>query len=131
MTTPAPCIPVSWGELIDKIAILRIKREKLSDAGARVNVERELTPLEAIAGPVLAKNGEILELAVRLKALNEALWETEDRIRGKEASGAFDAEFIELARSVYRQNDARGALKREISLRLGSQIVEEKSYRPY
>jgi len=130
MTTPAPRIPVSWGELIDKIAILQIKRERLTGA-AQLNVERELALLEEIAAPVMARDGEIRALAARLKTLNEALWETEDKIRGKEAAGAFDAEFIALARSVYRQNDARGALKREINLRLGSEIVEEKSYRPY
>ena len=116
--------------MIDKITILQIKRGKLTGE-ALMNVERELALLDEIADPILSGNAEIGDLASHLKALNENLWDIENQIRGKEAAGAFDAGFIELARAVYKHNDQRGALKRQISLKLGSELVEEKSYRRY
>jgi Family of unknown function (DUF6165) len=131
MTIPSiPNVPTSWGELIDKITILEIKVERLESDAARANAAHELGLLQQIAGPVLAR-GDIAELVTRLKAVNQALWEIEDRIREHERSGTFDAAFIELARSVYHRNDERGAVKRELNLALGSGLIEEKSYKPY
>jgi hypothetical protein len=125
---PIPHAPVSWGELIDKITILEIKCARLTSHSAIANAARELALLRDIAEPVLA---ETRELSQRLKALNETLWEIEDKIRDKEAAKEFDAGFITLARSVYQTNDERGALKKEINLLLKSELSEEKSYRPY
>lgn len=122
-----PIIPVSWGELIDKITILEIKAERLADAAALANVRRELERLRAVAAPVLADAAMESRIA-KLRALNTALWDVEDRIRLKDATGAFDAEFVALARSVYRTNDDRAATKREINVALRSALVEEKSY---
>jgi hypothetical protein len=133
MNIPAPAlpqVPISWGELIDKITILEIKAERLSTDEAKANAAKELGLLREIAGPVLA-GGQTGALIARLKTLNEALWEIEDRIRDHERLGDFGAGFIELARAVYKRNDERGALKREINLALGSQLIEEKSYKPY
>ena len=125
---PVPHVPLSWGELIDKITILQIKRGKMSgDAGGRV--AQELTLLEAIAGPVLDE--ETRALAARLKELNTALWEIEDAIRAKEAAKSFDEEFIKLARAVYHTNDERGQVKRAINLHLKSELMEEKAYHAY
>jgi len=126
----APRIPVSWGELIDKITILEIKKERLSDETARANAARELRLLRDIAGEVLARK-ETEILMARLRVLNLALWDIEDRIRDHERTGDFGSAFVELARSVYRRNDERGQVKREINLTLGSELIEEKSYRPY
>src|SRR5690349_5750319 len=123
-----PNVPVSWGELLDKITILQIKAERLTDAAKRANVVTELTLLSDIAGPALK---EAAAQTAELKAINAELWEIEDRIRDKEAACAFDAEFIELARSVYFTNDRRAAVKREINRALHSGLVEEKSYKPY
>ncbi|MBA2588080.1 MAG: hypothetical protein H0U98_05580 [Alphaproteobacteria bacterium] len=130
MSPTIPHVPTSWGELIDKITILEIKVERLEGEAARANAARELALLREIAGPVLAR-GDIAEPVTRLKAVNQALWEIEDRIREHERSATFDAAFIELARSVYRRNDERGAVKRELNLALGSGLIEEKSYKPY
>jgi len=126
-----PLIPVSWGELLDKITILQIKRERLTGAAALANVARELDALGAIAAPVLADDRMATDLTAKLKQLNETLWEIEDRIRDKEAAGAFDADFIALARAVYKRNDERAALKKQLNLQLASGLVEEKSYRSY
>jgi hypothetical protein len=128
---PTPHVPSSWGELIDKITILEIKVERLLSAEGRANAGKELLLLREIAGPVLMEDPAIQMLATRLKGVNEALWEIEDHIRDKERAGAFDADFIALARSVYRRNDERGVIKREINLTLASELIEEKSYRPY
>jgi len=133
MTIPSvtiPKVPTSWGELIDKITILEIKVERLTSEQAKANAAKELGLLREIAGPVLA-GSETQALVARLKALNETLWEIEDRIRDHERSGNFDTAFIELARAVYHRNDERGAVKRELNLALGSGLIEEKSYKPY
>jgi len=126
-----PHVPISWGELLDKISILEIKSERLTAEAALANASKELGLLRAIAEPVLAGDARAKDLASRLKTLNETLWDIEDRIRAKEAAAQFDPEFIELARMIYRRNDERGALKREINLRLASELVEEKSYTRY
>jgi len=134
MTIPPPVaiphVPISWGELIDKVTILEIKTGRLPAAEARANAMTELGLLQAIAAPVLGR-AEIGALAVQLKALNERLWEIEDQIRACEGAGDFGAAFVELARAVYKNNDARGALKRQINLALGSGLIEEKSYKAY
>jgi hypothetical protein len=125
-----PMVPVSWGEVIDKTTILEIKLARLAGEEARANVSRELELLRKVAAPVLARD-EISALVAKLKSLNESLWDIEDRIRDHERAGNFDAAFIELARSVYRTNDERGHMKRQINQALGSGLIEEKSYRPY
>jgi hypothetical protein len=128
--TDIPHVPTSWGEVIDKITILEIKVARLPTEAARSNAARELKLLAGIAAPVLA-SAQIAALVARLKALNEALWEIEDRIREHERAGDFGASFVGLARAVYHRNDERGAVKRELNLALGSALIEEKSYQPY
>ncbi|MGE4079463.1 MAG: DUF6165 family protein [Reyranella sp.] len=127
----APSVPVSWGELVDKITILEIKSERLRDERARANVGRELALLAAVVDPELAASPDLVARKAALRAVNEALWDIEDALRQKEATGQFDDRFVALARSVYRQNDQRAALKRQINELLGSELVEEKSYEPY
>jgi hypothetical protein len=124
-------VPVSYGELLDKIAILQIKSERMTDPAKLANVRKELSALERtwMAHPAAAK--DIAALRARLKAVNERLWEIEDAIRLKEKAQAFDAGFIRLARSVYVENDERARIKKEINLALGSAYVEEKSYQDY
>ena len=125
-----PLVPVSWGEVVDKITILEIKLARLGDEEARANVAKELELLRGMAGPVMARQ-EVSALVAKLKLLNETLWDIEDRIRDHERRQAFDSAFIALARSVYRQNDERGRAKRQINQALGSGLIEEKSYQPY
>jgi hypothetical protein len=125
-----PDAPVSWGELIDKISILEIKSRRLSEAAALANVRRELAALEAVAAEV-AGDPRVAAWRAALGDVNEALWDIEDAIREQERAGDFGPRFVELARSVYRRNDARAALKREINLGLGSELIEEKSYSDY
>jgi hypothetical protein len=124
-------VPVSHGELIDKITILEIKSRRIADPAKLANVRNELELLNATWANDAAARTDIGDERARLLAVNEALWEIEDRIRLKERAQAFDAAFIELARSVYVRNDERAAIKREINLKLGSQLVEEKSYQDY
>jgi Family of unknown function (DUF6165) len=124
-------VPVSPGELLDKITILRIKAQRMRDAEKLKNVRLELTALEKTwSDSSYAK----LDIAADIDALlkvNERLWVVEDDIRDKERAQAFDARFIELARAVYFENDERAAIKRRINVNLGSSIVEEKSYAQY
>jgi hypothetical protein len=124
----APQIPISWGELIDRITILEIKNERLRAEAARANVHEELVLLRNVADSVLATQPAITETKSRLRCVNEKLWDVEDRLREKESAGDFGAEFVELARSVYKNNDERAALKRTINDTLPCGIVEEKSY---
>ena len=128
---PELLVPVSYGELLDKIAILQIKSERMTDPAKVANVRRELSALEKtwLAHPAAVH--DIARLRADLKAVNERLWVIEDDIRDKERAQAFDAEFVELARSVYFQNDERARIKREINEALGSEYVEEKSYADY
>lgn len=123
--------PVSFGELIDKITILEIKSQRIDDAGKLANVRNELELLNATWGNAPASHTDISAERARLLAVNERLWDIEDEIRVKESAQEFDAAFIKLARSVYFENDERAAIKREINLKLGSQLVEEKSYKDY
>jgi hypothetical protein len=123
--------PVSHGELIDKITILEIKSERMADAAKLANVRDELQLLNALWAADPASRTDITAERAELKRINEALWEIEDEIRVKERERAFDARFIELARAVYHTNDKRAAVKRAINLKLGSRLVEEKSYQDY
>jgi hypothetical protein len=123
--------PVSYGELIDKITILEIKSRRIADAAKLANVRNELDLLNATWASDAAAQTDIADERARLLAVNELLWDIEDRIRLKERAQAFDQEFIDLARAVYFRNDERAAFKREINLKLGSQLVEEKSYQDY
>ena len=122
----APRVPISWGELLDKIAILEIKQRRIAEPGARANVARELAALSAIAAGVSTRS--ITPLLVELRRVNELLWDIEDAVRREDAHGRFGAEFVRLARQVYRRNDERAAIKRAINERLGSELIEEKSY---
>jgi uncharacterized protein YukE len=124
-------VPVSFGELLDKIAILQIKSERMADPDKLANVRKELDSLAGtwMAHPAAQQN--IPELRAALKAVNERLWDIEDQIRDRERAQDFGAEFVRLARAVYFENDERARIKREINLALGSAYVEEKSYSDY
>jgi hypothetical protein len=124
-------VPVSPGELLDKITILRIKSQRMSDPAKVANVRTELHALETTwDGSAYAKIDIDADIAA-LMAVNERLWMIEDDIRDKERARAFDDEFIRLARAVYVENDERAAIKRRINTTLGSSFIEEKSYRRY
>jgi len=120
-------IPVPVGELFDKITILRIKAARLSDAGQLANVRRELEELETVAAQVPA-SAELDGLVAQLQAINDGLWDVEDGKRAHEREGRFDADFVALARRVYKENDQRAAIKRDINRLTGSTLVEEKSH---
>lgn len=122
-----PSVPVSWGELLDKLTILEIKRERIAAAEALANVSREHAAL-AQAGAAALGHRQIASLFGALRSVNEELWEIEDAIRAEEAEARFGAAFVRLARAVYHKNDERAALKRRINQTLGSELVEEKSY---
>ena len=123
-------VPISPGELLDKITILRIKAERMQDPTKLANVRLELTLLERTWRDACG-TADVSAEERALQAVNERLWDIEDRIRAKEAARAFDADFIELARSVYIENDERAAVKKRINLALGSRLLEEKSYQAY
>jgi len=124
-------VPVSPGELLDKITILRIKAVRIADADKLANVQLELRLLEETWRSSGCSLVDVGADERALQDVNERLWDIEDRIRDKEAARTFDAAFIELARAVYLCNDERAAIKKRVNVRLGSRIVEEKSYRPY
>jgi hypothetical protein len=127
----APLVPISFGELIDKITILELKVERISDPQKVANIRRELDLLKAARARDTVADNAIAPLHAELKRINATLWDIEDRLRTCERDKVFGAEFVELARSVYRANDHRAALKRQISEVAGSPIIEEKSYRDY
>jgi hypothetical protein len=124
-------VPVSPGELLDKITILRIKSARITDPAKVGNVRLELGLLEKTWRDSGCAAGNIATEERALHDVNERLWDIEDRIREKEAVQTFDRDFIELARAVYMYNDERAAIKKRVNLALGSRIVEEKSYKPY
>jgi len=130
-TFSTPIVPVSWGELVDKITILEIKKIYISRPYALVNIDKELVYLNAL----LLSDHEVVaitkEYKMQLFDVNLRLWKVEDDIRDKELLQEFDAIFIELARSVYRLNDERAKLKKTINLALNSELVEEKSYKNF
>ncbi len=124
-------VPVSPGEVLDKITILEIKSERMSDPEKVANVKVELALLQETWADSVSEDSVINDLHAQLKEINEALWEIEDDIRDKERAGEFDERFIELARNVYFTNDRRSKIKKDLNLHLGSEIVEEKSYQDY
>ena len=124
-------IPASAGELIDKITILEIKLKNIVDPVKNRNVAVELAALSKCFEENIIQSNEIEELKTNLKQVNSALWNIEDDIRQCEQAGEFGEQVEELARSVYKQNDKRAALKKEINILLGSSIIEEKSYADY
>jgi Family of unknown function (DUF6165) len=124
-------VPISPGELLDKITILRIKSKRMSDEKKLANVRVELQELELTWTASAYSKVNISAEITALQAVNEKLWVIEDHIRDKERAQAFDAEFVRLARAVYVENDERAAIKRRINLALGSTLVEEKSYASY
>ncbi|MFO0998236.1 MAG: DUF6165 family protein [Alphaproteobacteria bacterium] len=142
MTLPAQCvatpveisavtIPVSPGELIDKITILEIKAQRIQDPVKRDNVRRELSLLTETRDQTIPRSGALERLTADLRVVNERLWDIEDSVRTCERARDFGLAFIELARSVYRLNDRRAIIKRAISESLGSRLVDEKSYAAY
>lgn len=124
-------VPVSWGELVDKITILQIKSERISDTGKLANIHNELEQLVLTARQAAVFPPEVVALQAELKAVNEKLWVIEDDIRDCERNKDFGPKFIELARAVYVTNDERFRVKRAINDALGSALTEEKSYAAY
>lgn len=120
--------PVSAGELLDKISILSIKTERIEDVTKRALAAYELMLLDRVRARHVPDSEAVAGLCAELKEINETLWDVEDRLRLKERDGAFDAEFVTLARSVYQTNDRRAAIKRALNDQLGSRVVEVKSY---
>jgi len=128
---PELLVPISPGELVDKITILEIKSQRMTDAVKLGNVRTELELLTATWRASGCAANDVDADWRALRSVNERLWDIEDRIRDKERESAFDSEFIELARAVYVTNDERAAIKKRINARLGSALVEEKSYAEY
>ena len=126
-----PLIPISWGELFDKITILEIKIENLQEKNALKNVETEYDQLNKIYNSKFFEDNNAKLFMTSLKQINKKLWDIEDKIRDKEKTKKFDKEFIELARNVYFTNDERSRIKRNINETFGSKIIEEKSYSKY
>ena len=126
-----PLIPISWGELFDKITILQIKLENLKDKNALKNVKIEYDQLFKIYNNNFLEDENAKRLLTDLKNINKTLWNIEDDIRDKERNKTFDEEFIELARSVYITNDERSRIKRIINNTFDSELIEEKSYSDY
>ena len=124
-------IPISPGELLDKITILQIKSERITDPDKVANVRTELGMLDAVWQQAVEADSEIEALTAELKSINEALWDIEDDIRDEERNRRFGERFIELARAVYVTNDERANAKKKVNLHLNSSIVEEKSYQDY
>ena len=124
-------VPVSPGEVLDKITILEIKSERITDPEKVANVRAELALLQETWASNIRDSKIIRDLHAKLKEINEALWEIEDDIRDKERAREFDDRFIELARAVYVTIDRRSQVKKELNLHLGSEIIEEKSYQDY
>ena len=124
-------VAVSPGELLDKITILEIKSERMSDPGQLANVRAELALLSETWAQCVEMDDRLRRLHAQLKEVNEALWSIEDDIRDKEYKKQFDEQFIELARGVYVTNDRRSRIKKALNLHLGSNIVEEKFYPDY
>jgi hypothetical protein len=124
-------IPISWGELVDKITILEIKLDRIQDAKKLENIDRELQALLLIFNKNCKEPEAISQVKAALRAVNESLWQIEDDIRKCEKEKDFSQRFIDLARAVYINNDQRAALKREINTILKSELFEEKSYEDY
>ena len=126
-----PLIPISWGELFDKITILQIKLDNIQDKNALKNIKIEYDELFKIYNNIFLEDAKAKRLLADLKNINKKLWNIEDNIREKERHKTFYKKFIELARSVYITNDERSRIKRNINETFGSQLIEEKSYFDY
>lgn len=124
-------VPVSVGEVVDKVTILEIKSDRISDQGKLRNIATELDALRPLVSGGVFDTDEVTALTDALRAVNGELWDIEDDIRAEEAAGRFGERFIELARAVYVTNDRRAELKKKINLATGSELVEEKSYEDY
>ena len=124
-------VPISPGELVDKLTILEIKSERMTDPVKLLNVRTELTLLNETWRASAYSATDIEAEWAGLRCVNTQLWDIEDLIRDKERAGEFDGEFIRLARAVYVTNDERAAIKKRINVKLGSSLVEEKSYKDY
>ncbi len=124
-------VPISWGELLDKISILQIKTERMTNVEKRKNVEHELALLVSVRNREIRQSTSLEDMVCALRQVNERLWDIEDAIRVCEQSQDFGPGFVELARAVYRTNDQRAALKYRINILLGSPVIEEKSYASY
>ena len=122
---------ISYGEFLDKLTILEIKNKRITDKSKLENIQNELNLVKQLWQGSPASKIDISSELAALKAVNEKLWKIEDDIRDKERQQSFDQGFIDLARSVYFENDDRANIKREINLKLGSDFVEEKSYADY
>jgi len=124
-------IPISPGELLDKITILEIKSERIESTEKKANVNKELAMLNSVWAEAVTEDEEIKAMRSEMKSINETLWVIEDDVRDEERDKRFETRFIELARSVYVTNDQRADVKKRINLYLKSDIVEEKSYQDY
>jgi len=124
-------VELAYGELLDKITILQIKSERITDAAKVANVNKELNLLNDLWKSDENSSADISNEFKALKEINEKIWDIEDGIRDKERDKEFDEKFIELARSVYFSNDKRAEIKRAINMKLGSELIEEKSYSDY
>lgn len=124
-------IPISPGEMLDKITILEIKSERIVEEAKLINVRKELTMLSDLWAKLITEDAPLLSMRSELKGINETLWDVEDDIRDEERNQQFGEQFIKLARSVYFTNDKRSDVKKRINLHLNSDIVEEKSYQKY
>ena len=124
-------VPVSVGEVVDKLTILEIKSERIADEAKLANIRAELAQLRPLVSGGVFDSAEVTALFDGLRAVNGALWDIEDKIRAEEAAGRFGDRFVELARAVYVTNDRRAELKKKINLATGSDLVEEKSYEDY
>ena len=133
MSAPVPpviLVPISPGELLDKISILEIKAQRFTEPAKLAHVHQELALLAAARDRAIRPSADLARLAAELRAVNEALWQVEDDVRVCERRADFGPGFVELARSVYRLNDQRAAVKREVNALLASPLMEEKSYAP-
>ena len=124
-------VPISLGELIDKITILRIKSNKINSNEAQKNIKLELEKLEHILNETMLINTNLKNFEIKLSKINQSLWDIEDQLRKKEKDKQFDKKFVSLARMVYYKNDERAKIKRMINKSFGSEIIEEKSYTQY
>jgi hypothetical protein len=124
-------VPVSVGELVDKLTILDIKLAHVRDDRQRANIAHEQSLLAALVAPIVAAEPDVQALQDQLRAINATLWDVEDRLREHERNGVFDDDFVQLARQVYHRNDERARLKKAINETTGSAIVEEKLYADY
>ena len=127
-TSRSPCIPISWGELFDKISILEIKKDLVIKEDAKQNIWHEFNLLNSAIPQRILNNSEVLALRHQLKEINQKIWNIENEIRIKESKKEFTDRFIELARNTYLENDRRAAIKKQINIMLNSAVVEEKVY---